>query len=102
MQATESTLARLLGETLSAHAAYETAELGGVYDQQWPAWYARYLVEHGIGALLDRAVTTEELAALLAACDEAYKRENSAASWPDYYAQRLLGARDREARSDPP
>ena len=93
MQTTEATLAQLLGETLAAHSAYEAAELGGVYDQQWPAWYARYLVEHGIGALLDRSVTIEEVAALLAECDEAYKRENPVTSWPDFYARRLLGTR---------
>jgi hypothetical protein len=94
MQTTEATLALLLGETFVAHQAYETAELGGAYDQQWPAWYARYLVEHGIGALLGRAVTTEAVAALLAECDEAYKRENPAMSWPDFYAPQLLGTRD--------
>jgi hypothetical protein len=93
MQTTEVTLATLLGEAASAHGAYETTELGGVYDQQWPAWYARYLVEHGIGALLDRAVTIEEVAALLAACDAAYTRENPATSWPDFYARQLLGTR---------
>ena len=94
MQTTEATLAALLGEAGSAHGAYETSELGGVYDQQWPAWYARYLVEHGLGALLGRAVTAEEVAALLAACDEAYKRENPAMGWPDFYARRLLATRD--------
>jgi len=50
-------------------------------------------VEHGIGALLDRVVTIEEVAALLAACDEAYKRENPATSWPDFYARQILGTR---------
>ena len=93
MQTTEATLAALLGEANAAHAAYETGELGGVYDQQWPAWYARYLVAHGIGTLLNRAVTAEEMAALLAACDAAYTREQPAASWPDFYARRLLGPR---------
>jgi hypothetical protein len=93
MQMTEAALAALLGETGSAHGAYETAELGGVYDQQWPAWYARYLVDHGVETLLDRAVTTDGVAALLAECDEAYKRENPAMSWPDFYARRLLATR---------
>jgi hypothetical protein len=93
MQTTEATLAALLGEAGSAHGAHETAALGGVYDQQWPAWYARYLVEHGIGALLDRAVTIDEVAALLAACDEAYQRESPATGWPDFYARQLLGTR---------
>jgi hypothetical protein len=32
LQTTEAALARLPGETLVAHGAHETAELGGVYD----------------------------------------------------------------------
>jgi hypothetical protein len=94
VQTTEAALARLLGATLAAHGAYETAELGGVYDRQWPAWYARYLAEHGIGALLERAVTTEAVAAQLAECDEADKRESPATGRPDFYARRRLGTRD--------
>ena len=90
MRTTEAALAALLGQAGAAHGAYETAELGGVYDQQWPAWYARYLVEHGIGDLLGRAVTAEEVAALLVRYDEAYNRECSAIAWPDYYARLLL------------
>jgi hypothetical protein len=93
MQTGEAALAALLGEAGAAHGAYETDELGGVFDQQWPAWYARYLVEHGIGALLDRTVTIDEVATLLAACDEAYRRENPATTWPDFYARRFLGTR---------
>src|SRR5262249_19535238 len=90
MPTTEAPLAALLAETGSAHGAFETSVLGGVYDQQWPAWYARYLVEHGFGALLGQAVTVEGVAALLAACDAAYTREQPAANWPDFYAQQLL------------
>jgi hypothetical protein len=93
MQSTEASLALLLTEASAAHGAYETSELGGVYDEQWPAWYARYLVAHGLGTFLGRAVTAEEVAPLLAECDAAYKRENPAVSWPDFYAQRLLSTR---------
>lgn len=93
MQTPEATLATRLIEAEAAHAAYEAGELGGVRDPQWPAWYARYLVEHGIGDLLGRAVTIDELAQQLAACDEAYTREQPAARWSDFYARRLLGTR---------
>ncbi|QDZ14504.1 hypothetical protein [Humibacter ginsenosidimutans] len=34
----------LLEQTAEAHGRYEKAELGGVYDEQWPAWYAADLV----------------------------------------------------------
>ncbi len=59
-------IANLLGEAGAAHGAYEERELNGVYDRIWPAWYAAYLVEHGIGDLLGAAITTEQLAQLLA------------------------------------
>ena len=51
----------LLAETEAAHGAYETAELNGAYDEQWPAWYADYAVDHGMGGLLGREVTADEL-----------------------------------------
>ena len=93
MQSREAPLALLLAEAGSAHGGYEAAKLGGVYDEQWPVWYARYLVAHGIGAFLGRTVTVEEVATLLSDCDAAYKRENPATGWPDFYAQRLVHLR---------
>jgi hypothetical protein len=57
----------LLGETEAAHGAYETTELNGVYDEQWPQWYAAYAVEHGIGEIVGREVSVEELRDLLTA-----------------------------------
>lgn len=36
---------RLLRETAAAHGAYETEELGGVFDEQWPEWYATDLTD---------------------------------------------------------
>jgi hypothetical protein len=56
----------LLGRAQQAHGAYETTELDGVYDQDWPRWYAAYAVENGIGALVGHAVTTDRLAQFLA------------------------------------
>ena len=43
----------LLGRTEEAHGAYERAELDGVYDEDWPRWYATYAVDNGIGAMWD-------------------------------------------------
>jgi hypothetical protein len=58
-------LERLLAQTKEAHGVYETSELGGVYDQEWPRWYATYAVEHGIASALGRDITAEELGELL-------------------------------------
>src|SRR5687768_466429 len=56
----------LLIQAESAHAEYEATALQGVYDQEWPRWYAAYAVEHGIGAIVGRSVTTDRLAEFLA------------------------------------
>ena len=87
-------IASLLDKTQAAHGAYEERELNGVYDQIWPAWYAAYLVEHGIAELLGRAITTEQLARLLKQYDEAYRTEQRQEGWPDYYTAQLLAWRD--------
>ncbi len=39
----EATLERLLREAEAAHAAYEQET--GTRDDNWPAWYAHYIVE---------------------------------------------------------
>ncbi|MDR2998836.1 MAG: hypothetical protein LBU78_12055 [Microbacterium sp.] len=33
----------LLRETASAHGEYEEEHLGGIYDEDWPSWYAAFL-----------------------------------------------------------
>jgi hypothetical protein len=42
---TAEELAELLRETSKAHGRYEQEELGGQRDDDWPTWYAQYLVE---------------------------------------------------------
>jgi hypothetical protein len=37
-------LTRLLKEAEAAHGKYEAEELGGERDEDWPAWYAEYIV----------------------------------------------------------
>lgn len=83
-------IANLLDKTLAAHSVHEEHELNGVYDQEWPAWYAAYLVEHGIGDLLGQAITPGELAGLLRQYDEDYRAQPRSDAWPDYYAAQLL------------
>ena len=52
----------LLVQAEAAHSVFEATELNGVYDREWPRWYAEYAVEHDIGELLGRSVTAGELA----------------------------------------
>ena len=42
---TKEELTRLLREAEAAHGEYEKKELGGARDEDWPAWYAEYIVD---------------------------------------------------------
>jgi hypothetical protein len=86
-----SAIRRLLEETLAAHGEYETTELGGVYDEEWPRWYAAYLLEHGVGQHIpgENELDAERLSARLAQLHLAYTREQPEGDWPIYYAERL-------------
>jgi hypothetical protein len=85
----QSAVASLLREASAAHGVYEENELNGVYDRNWPDWYAAYLAQHGLGDILHTTITVEQLSRLLRLCDEAYNREQPGMSWPEYYAQRI-------------
>ena len=84
-------LEALLTEAEAAHGVYETTELNGVYDQEWPRWYAEYAVDHGIGALMGRPITADELARFLASSwDELQKGDPTPTDpWATNAARRL-------------
>jgi steroid delta-isomerase-like uncharacterized protein len=83
-------IAALLSETGAAHGVYEEGELNGDYDQNWPAWYADYLVAHGLDDLIGEPVTIEQLGRLLKQYDQDYRRDRPGDSWPAYYATRFV------------
>jgi hypothetical protein len=84
-------LEALLGETEAAHGAYETTELNGVYDQEWPRWYAAYAVEHGIGAIVGRELSVDDLATLLTASWSELQQTGTRPPepWTTFVARRL-------------
>lgn len=81
----------LLVQAEQAHGTYETTELNGVYDQDWPRWYAAYAIEHGIGALVGHAVTTDRLSPFLASTFVEFKAAEPKPSepWAAYAARRI-------------
>ena len=81
----------LLVEAERAHGVYEGTELNGVYDQDWPRWYAAYAVEHGISALVEHDIPTEQLAAFLASSYAELEQTDPkpAESWAAYTARRI-------------
>jgi hypothetical protein len=88
----KTAVAAILRETEAAHGAYETHDLGGVFDEEWPAWYAAYLLDHGLGDHLPGAegldITT--LTALLTRLAADYERAEQTSPWPDVYAQGIV------------
>ena len=81
----------LLVQTMEAHGTFEETELNGVYDQEWPRWYAAYAVEHGIGALVGHAVTADRLAQFLASSNVDFEQAERRLiePWAAYTARRI-------------
>jgi hypothetical protein len=81
----------LLVETEAAHGVFEATELGGVYDQEWPRWYAAYAVDHGIATLVGHALTTDRLAEFLTTSWGEFERAEPKPSdpWALYTARRI-------------
>ena len=91
MSDTREAIESLLVETEREHGAYETSELNGVYDDDWPSWYARHAVERGVGALVGRDVSPDELATFLARAHEDFQRSDlKRGRWAGYIAQRMV------------
>jgi hypothetical protein len=88
----EQAIAALLREAETAHGAYETTVLGGVYDEAWPAWYAAYLLDHGLRDHLPggESLDVANLAAMLARLAADYEQGDKAVPWPDVYARRIV------------
>jgi hypothetical protein len=84
-------IAALLSEAEAAHGVFESTVLNGVYDQDWPRWYAAYAVEHGLGELLGHEVGAEKLSAFLASTFDEFKaaEPKPAEPWAAWTARRV-------------
>ena len=73
-----------------AHHHYEQTVLNGVYDQDWPDWYADYALIHGLGNQLQRSPTAAELSQFLKSEYEAFKVSHPQESWATHTARQLI------------
>lgn len=83
-------ITRLLERSHTAHAEYEASVLNGQYDEQWPDWYAAWLIEQGINDFLNVDLQTPELTTLLIDITEQHKQTDGAKNWYDYTAEQLI------------
>jgi hypothetical protein len=88
MLTTETVLAAL-EQAATAHGVHEAEELGGVYDQEWPRWYAEHMAQtlaagdHRVGADALQAAL-EDAAAAHAVHEERIGAEDP--DWRQWYA----------------
>jgi hypothetical protein len=83
-------LSELLKKAKEAHIQFEKIELDGQYYEQWPAWYADYLVTSGLSGLIGKEPDPDQLAAQLSAIVQRHKAERTAEDWADYTAREIL------------
>ena len=92
-----SEISSLLSGAESAHGRYEAEVLGGKRDEDWPRWYAGYLLDHGWLDLFPGSGTSgsdtgsrARLADLLTEADKLHRANAPNERWQDYYARFLL------------
>ena len=86
-------IATLLEEAQTAHSVYETESMRGV-DEEWPAWYATYLLDLGLRDLLPKSVTgdPDTLAARLQDLHAAFQRDDPSGDWHRFCAERFVAS----------
>ena len=84
-------VAALFVQAQEAHHEFEATELNGVYDEEWPRWYAEYAVENGLGGLVGHAIATDRLAQFLADSYAEFEAAEPKPSepWAAYIARRI-------------
>lgn len=84
----------LLGRAEEAHGAYETSELGGVYDRDWARWYATYVIGQGLAGMLGHEVEEGDVERVLVEAYGEYERlgPEPGEAWTAYVARRIDSA----------
>jgi hypothetical protein len=89
-QSLTTQIANLLSRAGSAHHNFEQTILKGIYDYEWPSWYAGYLLEHGLNDLLTQPVNRTELGQFLSENNEARQQHRPEPDWVDYTAREIV------------
>ena len=79
----------LLARAGQAHHTYEQDELNGEYDREWPRWYAAFLIEEDISALIQPPPPLGELAEALQRITKAHEGLSEKVDWSAFAAEKL-------------
>lgn len=79
----------LLARASQAHHAYEQDELNGEYDQEWPRWYAAFLIEEDVSALIQPPPPLGELADALRSITKEHEALSEKLEWNAFAAEKL-------------
>ncbi len=82
-------LTHLLQRAGAAHGEYETTILNGVYDENWPQWYAQWAIEHGLNDLLFQPFEVQKFSQVLFEINEAHKASDQRYGWAEFTARSL-------------
>lgn len=82
----KETLIKILRDAGNSHGDYETHILNGVYDENWPQWYAAFMV----GALGLDVIRPAQLTRLLTAAHKAHQAQARDSDWAEFYADYIL------------
>ena len=86
---TEETVLVALQQAAAAHGVHEAEELGGVYDEEWPRWYAAHMAQSlaEAGHPIEAGVLQTSLEGA-AAAHAAHEEQIGAKDpdWPQWYA----------------
>jgi hypothetical protein len=87
-----SAIQALLTQAAEAHHVHERDQLGGIYDEAWPQWYAAWAFDHGIAQHLPPDMTVDVLADAFGSSWEDIQRADPERSegWPTHMARRLV------------
>jgi len=85
-------VAVLLVQAEEAHGAYEATQLHGIYDEEWPTWYAGYMVDHGLEDLLGHELLADSVGEFLASTYADFDRADPKPRdpWTAYLGNRMV------------
>lgn len=83
-------ISKLLSQAAAAHHVFEETVLKGVPDQEWPDWYAAYVIENRMNELLPQPVAVPQLGQFLAESNQRYEQAGKPGTWAEFTAADLV------------